>query len=99
MFYLTLEWVLVASRSDRNLEQDWAELRAWVQQHQHLFRLAGIAQEAGVSPEIARALLLRDTSSSRLRRDWDRLDAFLRVFMAAPFGYVPSWQPRWRYPE
>ncbi|SNC65159.1 hypothetical protein SAMN06265337_1227 [Hymenobacter gelipurpurascens] len=91
MYYLNPEWILKATRDQRNLEQDWSELRAWVQEHQSFLRMAGIARSAGLSPEVASALLLRDAHASRLRRDWDRLDGLLLIFMGPPFGYVPSW--------
>lgn len=91
MFYLTLEWILKTSREQRDLEQEWSELRKWVQEHQHMFRMAGVATSLGVSDEVVSTLLLRDHNKSRISRDWDRLDSFLLVFMTSPFSYVPSW--------
>ncbi|WP_141106465.1 hypothetical protein [Hymenobacter gelipurpurascens] len=79
------------SRPKRNLDQDWQELREWVQQHQGMIRLNGVALKAGVSPELVTSLLLRDPEKIRAARGFDRLDSLLEVFMVEPFGYRPSW--------
>jgi hypothetical protein len=91
MFYLTLEWILKASREQRDLEREWSELREWVQKYKHMIRLAGVADHVGISGEAVTTLLLRTHNNTRIGRDWDRLDALLLIFMNPPFNYMPSW--------
>ncbi|WP_382213203.1 hypothetical protein [Hymenobacter artigasi] len=74
---------------DADAEQKaWEDLCAWVQQHAKFIRISQVALMAGMSVEMAQALLLRDRDKTRIPRTSQRLEALLDVFTRPPFGYV-----------
>lgn len=91
MFFPDIAAMLLIYRPHRDLEKDWQELREWVQEHQAMIRINGVAIKAKISPEMTTALLLRDQGKTRASRGFDRLDALLAVFMSSPWNYRPSW--------
>lgn len=91
MYFPDVKMILTMNRDQRNLDQDWTDLRTWVQEHHSVLRLTGIAMKAGINPELVSALLLRDPSKTRAGRGFERLDALLEVVMMEPFCYRPRW--------
>ena len=75
--------------ADTDLDQEWEDLRAWVQQHARFIRVSQVAKMVGMSTEAAEVLLLRPTGRTRIPRTEAKLDALLDVFTAPPFCYVP----------
>jgi len=72
-----------------NLDQEWEDLRAWVQQHARFIRVSQVAKEVGMSTEAAEVLLLRPAGRTRIPRTEAKLDALLDVLTAPPFCYLP----------
>ena len=70
-----------------NAEQAWEALRTWVQQHAKYIRISQVALDAGMSVEMAQALLLRQKDKTRIPRTQERLASLLAVFTRPPFCY------------
>lgn len=71
-------------------EREWEDLRIWVQRYAKYIRISQVALDAGMSVEMAQALLLRDKNKTRIPRTNQRLDALLAVFTRPPFRYITS---------
>lgn len=70
-------------------EHEWEHLRQWVQRYAKYIRISQVALDAGMSVEMAQALLLREKDKTRIPRTTQRLAALLDVFTQHPFGYGP----------
>jgi len=75
--------------ADADMDQEWEDLRAWVQLHARFIRVSQIAKAVGMSMEAAEVLLLRPVGRTRIPRTEAKLDALLDVLTAPPFCYVP----------
>lgn len=75
--------------ADADMDQEWEDLRAWVQQHARFIRVSQVAIMVNMSTEAAEVLLLRPAGRTRIPRTEKKLDALLDVFTSPPFCYVP----------
>lgn len=66
----------------------WEHLRQWVQLYARYIRISQVALDAGMSVEMAQALLLREKGKTRIPRTTQRLAALLGVFTRPPFNYA-----------
>jgi hypothetical protein len=76
-----------SNHSDEEVEREWEALRIWVQQYSKYIRISQVAVDAGMSVEMAQALLLRDKDKTRIPRTKERLESLLAVFTRPPFCY------------
>ena len=74
---------------DADTEREWDNLTQWVQRYAKYIRISQVALDAGMSVEMAQALLLREKGKTRIPRTAQRLDALIAVFTRPPFHYAP----------